>query len=57
VLGSTMGTRTELVDLVEFLLTTGVRPLIDREWPLTDASEAFRALEHGDVRGKLVLTR
>lgn len=57
VLGSTMGTRTEFIDLVEFLLASGVRPLIHREWQLADAAEAFRALEHGDVRGKLVLTR
>lgn len=57
ILGSTMGTRAELAALVEFMERTGVRPLIDREWRLNDAAEAFRVLEHGDVRGKLVLTR
>ncbi|MBU6245603.1 MAG: zinc-binding dehydrogenase [Actinomycetales bacterium] len=56
VVGSTMGTREELIALVDLLDRTGVRPVIDRAWPLADGAEAFAALLGGDVHGKLVLT-
>lgn len=56
VVGSTMGTRGELVELVNLLDRTGVRPVIDRSWPLVEAAEAFSALLRGHVNGKLVLT-
>ena len=57
ILGSTMGTVGELRSLLALMERTGVRPLIDREWPLAEARDAFTALQDGDVRGKLVLTR
>ncbi|HEY1133681.1 MAG TPA: zinc-binding dehydrogenase [Nocardioides sp.] len=57
VIGSTMGTRDELASLVAFLDATGVRPLIDRVVPMTEARDAFATLAEGDVFGKLVLTR
>jgi NADPH:quinone reductase-like Zn-dependent oxidoreductase len=56
IIGSTMGTRQELVDLVDLLVATGVRPVIDRVLPLSDARTAFEAMRRGDVHGKLVLT-
>ena len=56
VVGSTMGTRSELVDLIAFLDATGVRPLIDDTFAMSDAAEAFRRMAEGDVFGKLVLT-
>ena len=56
VVGSTMGTRGELVELVNLLDRSGVRPVIDRSWPLVEAAEAFSALLRGHVNGKLVLT-
>jgi NADPH:quinone reductase-like Zn-dependent oxidoreductase len=34
-----------------------VRPVIDRVLPMTEAREAFAAMNTGDVHGKLVLTR
>lgn len=55
VLGSTMGTREELVRLLDFLDTTGVRPLIDSELPLARAAEGIGKLERGEVQGKIVL--
>lgn len=57
VLGSTMGTRSELRKLVGFLAATGVRPLIDRELPMDQAAEGIAAVADGDVFGKIVLTR
>ncbi|HEX2029107.1 MAG TPA: zinc-binding dehydrogenase [Nitriliruptorales bacterium] len=56
VIGSTMGTRDELVSLVRFLRATGVRPLIDDTFPLREARRAFERMLAGDVFGKLVLT-
>jgi NADPH:quinone reductase-like Zn-dependent oxidoreductase len=54
--GSTMGTRQELDRLVAFCDRTGVRPVIDRVLPLTQARDGFDALVRGDVFGKIVLT-
>jgi NADPH:quinone reductase-like Zn-dependent oxidoreductase len=55
VVGSTMGTKTELQQLLAFLVATGVRPVIDEVLPLKDAARAFEKMETGDVFGKLVL--
>jgi NADPH:quinone reductase-like Zn-dependent oxidoreductase len=57
VIGSTMGTRSELAALVQLLDATGVRPLIDRTLPLEEARDGFAAMAEGDVFGKVVFTR
>lgn len=57
VIGSTMGTREELRKLVNLLDATGVRPLIDTTYPMSEAATALARLAAGDVFGKLVLTR
>ena len=57
VIGSTMGTSTELGRLVSFLDATVTKPLIDRTLPMTDAREGFAAMDEGDVFGKIVFTR
>jgi NADPH2:quinone reductase len=47
----------ELEEHVWPLLAAGVaRPVVDRSLPLSEASEAHRLLEAGDVIGKIVLT-
>lgn len=56
VVGSTMGTRDQLERLARFLVTTGVRPRIDRTLPLAQAREGFAAMAEGDVFGKIVFT-
>ena len=56
VIGSTMGTRDELASLVTMLDATGVRPLLDRTLPMTEARDGFAALADGDVFGKIVFT-
>jgi NADPH:quinone reductase-like Zn-dependent oxidoreductase len=53
--GSTMGTRDELRDLIGFLHATGLRPTIDKVLPLAEAREGLSALAAGDVFGKIVL--
>lgn len=57
VIGSTMGTKSELASLVQMLDATGTRPLIDRVLPMTEARQGLEAIASGDVFGKIVLTR
>jgi NADPH:quinone reductase-like Zn-dependent oxidoreductase len=56
VVGSTMGTREELEQLVALLEVSGVRPRIDRSIPLSAAQEGFAAMIEGAVMGKVVIT-
>lgn len=56
VVGSTMGTRQELADLLALCETTGLRPRVGLETPLENATEAFRAMFEGNTRGNIVLT-
>ncbi|MGW1551758.1 zinc-binding dehydrogenase, partial [Streptomyces sp. NPDC002346] len=55
VLGSTGGTRQEFVSLLRFMESTGMRPRIDREIPLTGIHEGFRAMIDGEVTGKVIV--
>jgi len=54
--GSTMGTRTELAELMQFMATAGISPHIDSMLPLADARTGFAKLNEGDVFGKIVFT-
>jgi NADPH:quinone reductase-like Zn-dependent oxidoreductase len=54
--GSMMGTRKELVALIDMLDRTKVKPLIDRTLPLERGREAFEQMVNGDLFGKIVLT-
>jgi len=56
VIGSTMGTRGELEDLIEMCRVTGVRPQIDVELPLAQAREGFERMLEGRTAGKIVFT-
>jgi NADPH:quinone reductase-like Zn-dependent oxidoreductase len=55
VLGSTMGTRGELEQLLALLDTTGLRPQIDSVLPLAEAEAGLKRLASGDIQGKVVL--
>ncbi|GAB2926050.1 zinc-binding dehydrogenase [Rhodococcus aerolatus] len=57
VVGSTMGTRDELADLLSFCAQRGITPEIGSEVPMTEAEDAFRAMLEGRTAGKIVLTR
>jgi len=56
VVGSTMGTREELLDLMAFCRTAGIRPVISQELPLAQARDGFAAMIDGDTAGKIVFT-
>ena len=55
VLGSTMGTKQELIDLMAFMERTGVRPPIQAVYSLDEADKAIERMASGDVQGKLVI--
>jgi NADPH:quinone reductase-like Zn-dependent oxidoreductase len=56
IVGSTMGIREELADLLEFVRVSGIRPQIGAEMPLRDAAHGFRSMVDGDTRGKIVFS-
>ena len=55
IVGSTMGTRDELAELVALAAGGGVRPVIDSEYGFSEIRDAFARLESGDVFGKIVI--
>jgi NADPH:quinone reductase-like Zn-dependent oxidoreductase len=57
VIGSTMGTRDELADLLTFVANAGIVPEIGLELPFDQAEQGFRAMLDGDTAGKIVFTR
>ncbi|MET9223104.1 zinc-binding dehydrogenase [Streptomyces sp. NPDC093221] len=56
VVGSTMGSKEELRDLLAFCAASGIRPVIDSVLPLDRAREGFERLAAGELFGKVVLT-
>ncbi|MGH3621667.1 MAG: zinc-binding dehydrogenase [Sciscionella sp.] len=57
VVGSTMGTRDELGDLLRFCEQAGITPRIGMAVGMDSAEQAFRAMLDGETAGKIVLTR
>ncbi|WP_184535954.1 zinc-binding dehydrogenase [Micromonospora polyrhachis] len=55
ILGTSMGTRDELGDLLAFCQTHDVRPMVDTVYGFSQVTEAFARLHSGDVFGKVVL--
>jgi NADPH:quinone reductase-like Zn-dependent oxidoreductase len=55
VVGSTMGTRSELVSLLRLVESTGERPVIDSVGSLADAQTGIERMIRGDLFGKVVL--
>lgn len=54
-LGSTMGTREELVALLRFVTDRQIRLVVDSEFGFSQVREAFARLASGEVFGKVVL--
>jgi NADPH:quinone reductase-like Zn-dependent oxidoreductase len=57
VIGSTMGTKDELADLLRFCDNAGIKPTIGADLPFEQAEEGFRSMLDGETAGKIVLTR
>ena len=53
--GSSMGTIDEFREMCTFIERTGIKPLVDSEFRLSDAHDAFARLEAGAEFGKIVV--
>ncbi len=57
VVGSTMGTREELGDLLRFCDLAGIRPTIGARLPFDQAEQGLRQMQDGETAGKIVLAK
>jgi NADPH:quinone reductase-like Zn-dependent oxidoreductase len=57
VIGSTMGTREELANLLSFCQQADIHPTIGTELPFEQAETGFRTMLDGETAGKIVFTR
>jgi NADPH:quinone reductase-like Zn-dependent oxidoreductase len=55
ILGSTMGSKADLFDVLGQVATGRLRPVVDRVLPLWEAAEAHRVIEAREAFGKVVL--
>jgi len=46
----------DLTWLAGHVATAGIKPVLDRSWPLAEVPEAIRYLEQGHARGKVIVT-
>jgi NADPH:quinone reductase-like Zn-dependent oxidoreductase len=56
IIGSTMGSRKELFEVLRLVFNGRLKAVVDRTLPLSEAAEAHRLVESRQVFGKLVLT-
>jgi NADPH:quinone reductase-like Zn-dependent oxidoreductase len=56
IIGSTMGTQTDLERLVDLVAAGELSPAIDETFPLRETGEAFAAMQNRESVGKLVVT-
>jgi len=54
--GSTMGTRSELVDLLQFVEDARIEPQVSQVLPMEEADVGFQAMLAGETSGKIVFT-
>lgn len=53
--GVTVGSRRDQTDMVRGIEATGIKPVIDRRFPLADLADAFRYLESAQHTGKICI--
>ncbi|MGZ3687594.1 MAG: zinc-binding dehydrogenase, partial [Bdellovibrionota bacterium] len=56
ILGSTMGSKADLIRIVELVHQGRIRAVVDRTIPFARAPEGFEALERREAFGKVVIT-
>jgi NADPH:quinone reductase-like Zn-dependent oxidoreductase len=54
-IGSTMGSHQDFHDILEYLWTGKVKPVIHKVMPLSEGCEAYKMMEEGKHFGKIVL--
>jgi NADPH:quinone reductase-like Zn-dependent oxidoreductase len=52
-IGITVGTRREQLDMIRAIDANGLKPVIDRHFPLSELGAAFRHQESGTHFGKI----
>jgi D-arabinose 1-dehydrogenase-like Zn-dependent alcohol dehydrogenase len=55
IIGSTMGSDGDVSDMLRSVAGSGVRPIIDRSFALSEAVDALHYLDSGDQFGKIVV--
>lgn len=55
IFGSTMGSRSEINELLNFMKTSGTKPLIDKCFPLKDTVNAQKYMEEKKQFGKILI--
>lgn len=53
--GVTVGSRRDQIDMVRAIEANGIKPVIDRSFPLEDLADAFRHLQAGKHFGKVCI--
>jgi len=56
VFGSGLGSRDELRRVLNYMTITGMKPIIDKVYPLADAAAAQQRLAHGEHFGNIALS-
>ena len=56
VIGSTMGSHREFLDVMKYIFRGQLKPIIDRVLPLSEAQKGHELIEGRSVFGKIVLT-
>jgi NADPH:quinone reductase-like Zn-dependent oxidoreductase len=56
VVGSTMGTQTDLERLVDLVADGDLHPQVDHTFPLSETAAAFAAMQERETLGKIVVT-
>lgn len=55
IFGSTMGTRDEFLSMLHFVESRGIKPIVDKTFPLDDIGAAFQRMENSNQFGKIIL--
>jgi D-arabinose 1-dehydrogenase-like Zn-dependent alcohol dehydrogenase len=55
IIGSTMGSDADVSDMLRMVAGSGIEPVIDRSYPLSEGVAALKRLDEPDHFGKVVL--
>ena len=53
--GLIVGNRRQQIEMVRALETTGIKPVIDQSFPLSNIADSFRVMKSGSHFGKIAL--
>jgi NADPH:quinone reductase-like Zn-dependent oxidoreductase len=56
IIGSSMGTRAEMLALIRMVEASGLRPILDETFPLAETRQAMERMQAGQHTGKIIVT-